>query len=143
MQTRKLNELATGKDHPTVISCDMALYEKIVKLIDSRPDLKSQFIPRLGELHVVMAALRALGSSIENSGIDEAWIEADVYGPTTTRQILKCTHYKRSLCAHIYTYTALYEIALEQFYNDNPSLKQPCTTAVNNVQAACHKGKTS
>ena len=142
MQTRKLNELATGVVHdPTVISCDMALYEKVVQILDSRPDLKSQFVPRLGELHVVMAALRALGSSIENSGIDEAWLEADVYGPATTRQILKCTHYKRSLCAHIYTYTALYEMALEVFYKDNPSLKQSCTKAANNVQEACHNAE--
>jgi len=35
-----------------------------------------------------------------------AWIEADVYGSATTRQILKCTHYKRSLHAHIYSYRA-------------------------------------
>jgi len=53
-------------------------------LLDSRDDLKRTVLPRLGELHTVMAALRALGTSIENSGIDDAWIEADVYGYTTT-----------------------------------------------------------
>ena len=83
--------LAVGEDHPTVISFDMALYEKVVKLLENRPDLKRTVVPRLGELHVVMAALRALGTSMENSGIDDAWIEADVYG-SPTRQILKCTH---------------------------------------------------
>lgn len=50
----------------------MALYEKTVQLADARPDLKGKVLPRLGELHVVMAALRALGSSIEHSGIDDA-----------------------------------------------------------------------
>ncbi len=100
----RLKELAVGDDHPTIISFDLALYDKVVQLLDSRPDLQVHFVPRMGELHIVMASLIALGTSIENSGIDDAWIEADVYGSATTRQILQCKHYKRSLRAHIYTY---------------------------------------
>jgi len=75
--------------------------------MDARPDLKGKVMPRLGELHVVMCVLRALGSSTENSGIDDACIEADLYGSATARQILKCIHYKRSLRAHTYSYMAL------------------------------------
>ncbi len=45
-QTCSLNRLVSGQNHPTVISCDMALYEKVVKIIDSRPDLKKQVVPR-------------------------------------------------------------------------------------------------
>ena len=103
LQAYQLKNLVVGEDHPAVITFDMALYEKAVQLLDARPNLKSKIFPRLDELHAVMAALRALGTSIENSGIDDAWIEADVYGPATTRQILKCSHYKRSLSAHIRT----------------------------------------
>jgi len=76
-------------------------------------------MPRLGELHVVMCELRALGLSSENSGKDDTWIEADVYGSATTRQILKCTQYKCSLRAHIYSYMALYELVIEQFFKGN------------------------
>lgn len=104
----------------------MALCEKIIQLLDDRPDLKRTVVPRLGELHAVMAALRALGSSIENSGIDDAWIEADVYGTATTRQILKCSNYKRCLRAHIYSYIALYELVLEEFFKDKPEIKDAC-----------------
>jgi len=103
MQARKLKELAVGDDHPTIISFDLALYEKVVQLLDSRPDLQVLFVPRMGKMHVVMGSLRALGTSIENSSIDDAWMEADVYGSATTTQILQCKHYKRSLRAHIYT----------------------------------------
>lgn len=88
-----------------------------------------------------MAALRALGASMENSGIDDAWMEADVYGPATTRQILKCTHYKRSLHAHIYSYVALFEMALEEFFKDNPQLQDMCLKATDGVEAACSEGK--
>ena len=34
-------------------------------------DLEKEIVSRLGELHSVMAALRALGASTENSGIDD------------------------------------------------------------------------
>ena len=39
-----------------------------------RPDLNSKVVSRLGELHVDMAALRAIGVSMENSGIYNAWM---------------------------------------------------------------------
>ena len=132
-----LKELEVGEDHITVITFDMALYEKAIKLVETHPDLKDNVMPRLGELHVVMCALRALGASIENSEIDDAWIEADVYGPSTTRQILKCTHYKRSLRAHIYSYMALYELAMEQFLNENPDLIEVCKKASHEMEEAC------
>lgn len=136
MQACQLKSLAVGEDHPTVISFDMALYEKAVQLIDARPDLKRSVVPRLGELHVVMAALRALGASMENSGIDDAWMEAGVYGSATTRQILKCSHYKRALRAHIYSYIALYEIALELFFTEKPHLKVVCLEATCQIEEA-------
>ena len=84
-----------------------------------------------------MAALRALGASIENSGIDDAWMESDVYGCATTRQILKCTHYKRALRDHIYSYVTLYEMTLEEFVTDNPQLKDDCLEATDKVEVAC------
>ena len=142
-QAIQLKELAVGEDHITLITFDMALYEKVIQLVDARPDLKGKVMPRLGELHVVMCALRALGSSIENSGIDDAWIEADVYGSATTRQILKCTHYKRSLRAHIYSYMALYELAMEQFFKDNPDLVEVCQEASYEMEDACSEANKS
>ena len=139
LQASRLKSLVVGYEHPTVITFDLALYEKAIQLLDSRPSLKNEVVPRLGELHVVMAALRALGTSIENSGIDDAWVEADVYGPATTRQILKCSHYKRALRAHMYTYMALYELALEQFFVEMPHLQEVCLKPTAEIQEACKK----
>ena len=95
--------MAVGDTHPTIITFDLALYEKVAQLLDSRPDLKSKVVPRLGQLHVVMAALREIGVSMENSGIDDAWMEADVYGSATARQILKClTLQTYAPCSHLF-----------------------------------------
>ena len=51
MQASELKKLAVDEDHLTVISFDMALYEKVIQLLDARPDLKRTVVPRLGELH--------------------------------------------------------------------------------------------
>ena len=66
----------------------MALYEKVVQLLDARSDLKRTVVSRLGELHVTTAALRVLEASMKNSSIADTWIEADVIGSATTRHVL-------------------------------------------------------
>ena len=91
----------------------------------------------LGELYVVMAALRAIGVSMENSGIVDVWMEADVYGSATTRQIIMCNHYKRTLRAHIYSYMALYEFALDEFFKEYPQLKNACQETAEELDHAC------
>ena len=57
--------------------------------------------------------------------------------------ILKRTHYKRSLRAHIYSYMALYELAMEQFFKDNPDLVEVCQEASNQMEDACSVAKST
>ena len=57
-----------------------------MKLWMEREDIKKQFLFRPGELHIVLWALTALGKYVERSGIDQAWVEAGLYSPTTGRQ---------------------------------------------------------
>lgn len=84
-----------------------------------------------------MAALRALGSIVENSGIDDAWIEADVYGSNTVKEILNCSHYKRSVTAHTYMYCTMYEVLIEYFFSDNDDLKPVLRDEALQVNEAC------
>ena len=49
----QLNKLVDGQDHPTVITFDMALYEKAVQLLDANPNLNNEIVPKLGELHTL------------------------------------------------------------------------------------------
>jgi len=41
--------------------------------------------------------------AIEDSGFDDAWVEAGIYGSTTKHQILEGNHMKRALTAHFMT----------------------------------------
>ena len=98
---------------------------------------REKWVLRLGEMHTVMAALWAARSAIEDSGLDEAWSEADIYGPTTTRQMLEAKHMKRALEAHMTTVQALYDLYVEEFFLDHPQLKEPCVEAAQQLDQSC------
>ena len=129
--------MVMGHSRKTVITLDKALYERAKRLEMSRDDCKGKWLLRLGEMHTVMAALRAVGSAIEHSGLDEAWCEADIYGPVTTRQILEAKHTKRALEAHITTIQALYDLYVEELFLEYPHLLGPCTDSAQQVNKSC------
>lgn len=82
MQAQAINVKVVGQQRKTVISLDMGLYMPAKKLKMARHDLNN-IVLRPGELHIVMAQLKTIGAYIENSGVDMAWIEADLYGTST------------------------------------------------------------
>ena len=90
-------DTAIGK---TVITLDLDLYFRALQLVQSDDAMRNKFVLRLGELHAVFSQLRAIGRFIDNSGIDEAWIQADVFDPVVVKQILTCSHMKRAIMAH-------------------------------------------
>ena len=86
-----------GSNSITVVTLDMQLYDMAVKLWVEREDIRTKFLFRSGELHVVFWALASLGDYIESSGIDQAWDEAGLYSPTTVNKILIGKQLYRSL----------------------------------------------
>ena len=66
MQAQKITAVVMGENHKIVIMFDLHL------------------VFRIGEMHTILASLRALGASVDGSGFDEGWIEAGLSGSTTT-----------------------------------------------------------
>ena len=115
MQAQKITAVVMGENHKTIITFDLQLYEKAVKLqMHKAPDL-DHLVFRIGEMHTIMASLCALGASIDGSGFDKGWIEVGLYGSTTTRQILERNHRKRDLTAHSITNSAMSDLDMEAF----------------------------
>ena len=56
------------------------------------PDIRNNYIFRLGELHIVFAMIKVLGKYIENIGLDRLFIEPGIYGETTLGQIINGKH---------------------------------------------------
>ena len=61
----KIDCVVVGSNRKTVITPDMALYERAKQLEMSWDDCKDKWVLRVGELHIVMAALRATVNAIE------------------------------------------------------------------------------
>ena len=84
------------------ISLNMGLYQPAKKLQMARQDLK-HIILCPGELHIVTAQLRIIRAFTENSGLDLCWIELQLYGPATVKQIIDGKNIKRGETAHMIT----------------------------------------
>ena len=78
----------------------------------------SNIILRRGELHEVIAQLKTIGAYTENSGIDMTWIEYDLYGPCTVKQILEGNHVKWAETAHLVTLQSLFVLYQEVFLKE-------------------------
>ena len=73
-------------------------------------------ILRPGELHTVMAQLRTIASYIDKSDLDLCWVEADMYGSVTVRQVMDSNHGKRGIKAHLTSLQALFQLYDESFF---------------------------
>ena len=76
---------------------------------------------RIGEFHTVLCAIRVIGTFIENTGIDDSWVESGIYGTATAPQIMKGRHVKRSVNAHCITLQVLFDLFFEAFKSDMDS----------------------
>ena len=137
MQAQHLNTQVVGPEAKTIITLDMDLYMRALKLQSLKPHLKDKWILRIGEFHTVLCTLWAIGSSIENSGIDDAWVEASIYSPVTTRQILEGKHMKRALNAHITTLNVLFDLLFDGFLKEHPNLEKELKEDAYTLADAC------
>ena len=88
----------------------MGLNQTAKKLQMARQDLKHITL-RPGKLQIVMAQLRKIGAFMENSGLGQCWIESELYGPATVKQIINGEHVKRGETAYIQALFVLYQEA--------------------------------
>ena len=71
--TQKINVSVVGIHRRTVITLDLDLYERAVK-IRGNTGHRNSWVSRMGELHIMFALLGSLGRYIEGSGLDDIWI---------------------------------------------------------------------
>ena len=96
--------MSPGKE--VVVTLDLQLYDMAMRLWIERADIQDKFLFPPGELHVALWDLTTLGKYVKGSGIDQAWIEAGLYSPTTVTQILNGKNLYRSLIRSSYSDTA-------------------------------------
>lgn len=136
-QAQGISAVIVGEERKTVISLDMGLYKPAQKLLMAKKNELSNIVLRPGELHVVIAMLRTIGSYIDSSGIDTAWLHADLYGQTTIKQIIDGNHVKRGVKAHTITLLSLFSMNMDAFSKHNDELFSECKAELGKFIDSC------
>ena len=113
MQAQGISAHVMGPDHKTVITLDLDLYERAVKLQSSTGN--ANWILRIGELHACFASLHAEGKFLEGSGVDCILIEAGKYSAATTRQVFTGKWFRCGVEYHLIILMGCYELLFEAF----------------------------
>ena len=85
MLTQGISASVVGPERRTLITLDLDLYSRAMKIQQSIGN--TNWILRAGVLHIVFAALHALGKTIEGSGIDTCAIESGAYTSAALRRV--------------------------------------------------------
>ena len=118
-QLEKINSMLVGPGGKVVVTVDMALYKPLKQIEMANKDCQGKWVLKPGELHIIIAQLRTIGDFIHGSGIPGLWIESNLYGTATARQIIEGKHVHRALEAHTTTLSALTMLLLEEFSQEN------------------------
>lgn len=101
--------------HKTIIVLDLDLYAKAYKLVHARANLRNRYVLCLGELHIVFAMIRAIGTFIDCSGIDDSWLSAEWFdSESLLRQVKDCSNMKRALATHEATFIAMQTFIIKE-----------------------------
>ena len=127
-QSQHISSHIVGSEKKIIITLDMDLYKRAIKLQALNVHLQDQYVLLVGECLTVPCSLRTLGSFIEGSGIDDAWVEAELYGTATLRQIIEGKHMERVLQAHATTLQVCFDMYIEAFLDENPQMRDHLQT---------------
>ena len=107
--SRKQRTLLNQRQVP-VLACDKPLYAIAKKVQWNFPTVYGEktLLVMFGLFHTELAALKALGSWIEDSGWTSVLVQAGVTTPGTADSFLKASHISRTRHAHQVTAAALY-----------------------------------
>ena len=139
MNAQTISTQVVGPERKTVISLDMGLHLPAKKLQMDRTVL-NHIILRPGELHICMTMLKTIGAYVENSGIDLCWVESELYGPSTVRQILDGNYVKRGQNADIKTVQALFTLYQEAFFKQHRELHETLQSLTQELYEAWKDG---
>ena len=130
-----------GQRH-TIVFFDQPLYAKAKEIVWASEEY-SEVVVLLGGLHIAFNFLRAIGQQMESAGLDDVWVESEIFGPNAAKSMMDGKHYYRAIQGHIWGYEALSRIKFEAFLDwlqrQNPELHQELVVLRSAVSALFKK----
>lgn len=108
LRCKAMTRLRNGKY--TVVTMDEGLYNKAKMLQWAKTEEFKSVIIVLGGFHTQMTFTKVIGKYLQSSGISDIWAESEVFGETTSENILKGKHWNRAMRAHKLSYEALWRV---------------------------------
>ena len=109
-----------------VVWLDMDLLKHVkraVKLASLDDQYNNKWIVHPGQLHISFCYICCLGNMVENSGLDQCWVEAELYLSVTVHQIITGKHYNRAIDCHLTTIQVLSDLWFEEIFKEYPELE--------------------
>ena len=97
----------------TVIAVDQPLYSRAKELVWANPDIYENIVMMMGALHILFNFLKAIGQHFENSGLDDIWVESELFAQNSVESMMQGKAYYRAVRGHILAYEALSRIRWE------------------------------
>ena len=79
------------------IFCDEGVFRLVLNIYLKRPEESKKLMPMLGGFHTAKCVQRCIGKFIKGTGLEDALVEAGVFGVKVMESILAETNYVRSL----------------------------------------------
>jgi hypothetical protein len=115
MLTQGISAYVVGPGRKTLITLDLDLYNRALQI--QQTVCNTNWILRAGVLHIVFAALHALGKTIDGSGIETCAIECGIYTSAALRGIYSGKAYKRGVEYHITTSLAIMMMRFDTIFS--------------------------
>ena len=135
MLTQGISSVLVGPERKTIITLDLDLYNRALQIQQTVGN--TNWILRAGVLHIVFAALHALGKTIDGSGFDTCAIEKGIYTSTALRGIYGGKAYKRGIEYHITTSLAIMMMLFDASTKD--SLPDSIRTQCESLKQTLHE----
>lgn len=89
---------------------DQALYSRAKEVVWQNRDQYKDVILMMGHLHILFNFLKVIGQHFECSGLEDVWVESELFGQGTTETVMSGKAYYRAVRGHTLTYEALCRI---------------------------------
>ena len=99
------------------VACDEGVYSLVVQIWLEKPEFFQDIFPMLGTFHMAKAALICAVKYARGSGIEDAFIETQIFGPKTLESVLNGSHYYRTFCGLMMLSEAIEKLKMEAFWS--------------------------
>ena len=114
------------------VICDEGVYHLVTKIYLQDPGVFARLFPFLGGFHLTKSALRCAGKFVRGSGVEDVFIECNIFGLKTVEAVMNGSHYYRSFDGLMMLRDALTKLKMRAFWEENSV--NNCTTAVEKLE---------